>query len=115
MREALELTDLIADIGILVAGAGAIIFVISYATFFNWRATPAGRALMYVFIAMASVALLAGAGRWLGPDYWGREFFRPATWWSVAVTIGHLVHVLWASWRRTEPVDIRSRARKEQP
>lgn len=114
MREALLLTDLIADIGIIFASIGAIIFVISYAAFFNWRRTQAGRALMYVFVAMASVALLAGAGRWLGPEYWGREFFRPATWWSVAITIAHLVFVLWSNWRVREPLDIPSRIRKEQ-
>lgn len=115
MREYLEVTDLIADIGIIAASIGAILFVFSYGAFFNWRRTPAGRALMYVFISLGSVALLAFAVRWLGPEYLGRELFRPLTWWAVAVTVFHLVWVLWSNWRVESPLDIESRPRNRQP
>ncbi len=111
MPELLPTTDLIADLGIIVAGVASIVFVVSYALFFNWRKTPPGRALMYVFLALTSVARLAGAGRGFGPEYWGREFFRPATWWAVAVTIVHLVWVLWSNWRVKKPLDIEFRER----
>ncbi len=115
MREALETTDLFADIGILVAAGASTVFVISYGVFFSWRKTPAGRALMYFVLSLASVAWLAGFGRWLGPEYWGREFFRPVTWWAVAVTIGHLVGVLWSNWRVGKPgLDVTSRNRKQK-
>lgn len=106
-RHFLALTDVIADVGIIVASVGALVFVVSYASFFAWRRTTAGRAVMYVFLALLSVALLAFLGRWVGPDYWGRELARPLVWWAVALAVARLVWVLWSNWRAsTPPLDI---------
>lgn len=105
----LQITDIIADWLIIVALAATIVFVVSYAAFFNWRLTPAGRALMYFVLSLVSIALLSFLGRWLGPEYFGRELLRPATWAGVAFTAIRLTFVLWASWRAKEPLDIQSR------
>lgn len=112
MREYLALTDLIADIGILIAVVACTAFVASYATFFNWRLTAAGRALMYFVVALLSVAVIASLGRWLGPEYFGRELLRPLTWLAVAGTSTRLTVVLWTSSRRGRSLDISSRPRK---
>jgi hypothetical protein len=108
--------DRFADIGIIVAFAAALVFVISYATFFNWRRTPAGRALLYVFISLIAVAFLALLGRFIGPEYLGRYLLRPLVWWSVAVAMIRLVWVLWSNWRRTDhsPLDLESKPRKAE-
>lgn len=111
----LTVTDFIADISILVAIIGCGTFVISYATFFNWRLTPAGRALMYFVIALLSVAIIAGLGRWLGPTYFGRELTRPITWGAVAFTSIRLTWVLWTSSRLGHSIDVPSRPRKGKP
>ena len=113
MREYLELTDAIADWGIIFAFVGVVAFTFSYAFFFSWRKTPPGRALMGVGFALLGVALLSLLGRWYGPHYWGREILRPVVWWSVAYTVTRLLWVLWASWRTYSPIDIPSRDHKE--
>ncbi len=97
MPDLLTITDTIADIGIGVAAVACLVFVISYATAFNWRLTSAGRSLMYFVVALLTVAVIAFLGRWLGPEYFGREFLRPATWWAVAITAIRLTYVLWTS------------------
>lgn len=113
MPNFLPLTDLIADVGIIVAALACAVFVVSYALFFRWRLTPAGRALMYFVVALLSVAVIAFMGRWFGPEYPGRELFRPVTWWAVALTAIHLTVVLWTSSRRGRSLDIQSRKPKD--
>lgn len=105
MPDLLNTTDLIADIGIAVAAAACLAFVVSYATAFNWRLTAAGRSLMYFVVALLSVAVIAFLGRWLGPEYFGRELLRPLTWWAVAATAVRLTFVLWTS----PSIDIKAR------
>ena len=58
MRDYLNVTDTIADVGILAAFAAVLVFVISYAVFFNWRKTAAGRALMYFVVSLLSFYFL---------------------------------------------------------
>lgn len=114
MPELLEITDPIADVGIIFAFVAAVVFVVSYASFFNWRLTAAGRSLMYFVIALLSVALLSFLGRWLGPEYWGREILRPVVWWAVAATATRLTWVLWTSSRQGHSLDIESRPRRDK-
>lgn len=105
--------DLIADVGVIVALIGAIVFTVSYAVFFNWRKTPAGRALMYVFLSLSAVAALVFLAIWVSPTYWGRDVIRVVTWWSVAIAMIRLVWVLWSNWRtHRPPLDLESRPRK---
>lgn len=111
MPELLEITDNIADVGIGVAFLACLVFVVSYSRFFNWRLTPAGRSLLYFVVALLSVAGIAFLGRWLGPEYWGREVIRPLTWWAVAITAIRLTYVLWTS--PSIEIPTRTRADKE--
>lgn len=105
----LTFTDPVADVGILVAFAAAATFVVSYAVFFNWRLTHAGRSLVYFVLSLLSVAFLSLLARWVGPDYWGRGFFRPITWWAVAITTVRMTYVLWRSFLAGRPLDIESK------
>jgi hypothetical protein len=116
MPDTTTFLDRFADFGIVVAFAAALVFVISYASFFNWRRTPAGRALLYVFVSLIAVAFLALLGRFIGPEYFGRYVLRPLVWWSVAAAMIRLVWVLWSNWRRTDqsPLDIQSKPRKSE-
>ncbi len=110
MPELLVITDLVADIAIIFASVATAVFVFSYAVFFNWRLTQAGRSLMYFVVALLSVALLSFLGRWLGPEYFGRELLRPLTWCAVALTAVRLTWVLWTS----RSLSIESRPRKDK-
>lgn len=109
MPELLAVTDLIADVAIIFASIAVAAFAFSYATFFNWRLTQAGRSLMYFVLALLSVALLSFLGRWLGPEYFGREVLRPLTWGAVFVTACRLTWVLWTS--RALNIESRSTSR----
>lgn len=108
--------DLISDIEILIAGAGALVFTFSYAGFFNWRKTQAGRALMYFVLSLDALFLLNGLGRWFGPDYVGREILRPVIYSILVLTIWRLVFVLWKNWRRgvDRPLELETRPRKKE-
>lgn len=114
MPELLAITDRFADVGIIVAFIAAFGFVVSYATFFRWRKTPAGRSLLYFVAALIAVAFLSFLGRWLGPEYWGRVLIRPIVWWTVAGTAIRLTWVLWTSSRNNQSLDIESRPRKDK-
>lgn len=112
MKDAL---DLIADVLIIVAGCGAIVFVASYAGFFAWRKTPAGRALMYFAVSLVSLFILNGVGRWTGNDYYFREPIRVTVYLFLTFTVWRLVYVLWHSWRDGNPrLNIHPRTKENQ-
>lgn len=109
--------NLIGDVEVLVAGAGAIVFAISYMTFFNWRKTQAGRALLYFVLSLCALFILNSLGRWGGDDYPYREWVRSTTYTVLVVAMWRLVWVLWRNWRRGDdrPLDIETKSRtKEQ-
>lgn len=108
--------DLIGDIEIFIAGAGAITFAISYASFFRWRKTAAGRALMYFVLSLVALFMLNAAGRWLGPEYLFRPYVRGVVYTALVVTVWHLVWVLWKNWRagHDRPLNIESKPRKKE-
>lgn len=100
------MTEIIFTIGdtLLIAAAfGATVFAVSYASFFDWRKTPAGRALLYFVVSLIVVFLNNTAARLIGADYPFREWVRLAVYASVAATVWHLVRVLWANWRTDRP------------
>jgi hypothetical protein len=108
--------DLIGDIEIFIAGAGAIVFAVSYIAFFNWRRTPAGRALLYFVLSLIALVLLNALGRWIGHDYPLRVWARLAVYTGIAATVWRLVVVLWRNWRadHTAALNIQSKSRKEK-
>lgn len=109
------LNDL-ADVFILIAFSAMLIFTASYVVFFRWRKTKAGRAILYVFSALLAVTVLSLLSRWIGQDYWMREWFRVFGWGLVVVAVLNLVRVLWYNFvskggslsleARTQPNDV---------
>ncbi len=91
--------DLIADLLILVAGVGTIVFSASYVSFFAWRKTQAGRALLQFSLSLNSVVMLAALARWTENEYAFREPIRVAVYLFLVITVWRLVYVLWRSWQ----------------
>lgn len=108
--------NLIGDIEIFIAGAGAIVFALSYASFFNWRKTQAGKALMYFVLSLVALFILNALGRWTGSEYPLREYVRFAVYTGIVITVWRLVWVLWRNWRRgtSRPLDIETKARRPE-
>lgn len=107
-----DLLFLIGDIIMWAALVGAIVFGISYATFFNWRKTAPGRSLMYLdwaIIAWGTQTALARSN----PDYYLREWVRIVVYLAIAYTIWRLVVTLWRSWKRTPYIKIEPRKKDE--
>jgi len=107
------IVDLFSDIEVVIAALGAIVFAVSYAVFFNWRKTAAGRALMYFVVSLILLTVINSLGRWLGPDYWGRIPIRFVVYSAVVFTVWRLVQVLWRNWRNgsSNPLDLQSKDR----
>jgi len=112
MPDLLPITDAVADWAIIIAAAASAVFAYSYAFHFEWRQTPAGRALLGFVTSLLSVAVIAFLGRWLGPEYFGREILRPLTWVAVAVSSIRMTYVLWATSAPGEKFDIGDRKHK---
>jgi NhaP-type Na+/H+ or K+/H+ antiporter len=104
----------VGDLIMITAAAGAITFAVSYWRFFNWRKTPAGRALLYFVWALIAVFLNNTAARIFGAEYPYREWVRLIVYAIVALTIWRLVWVLWSNWRADRPgLDIESRTKEK--
>lgn len=102
---------ILGDVIMFMAALGATAFAISYATFFAWRRTPAGRSLMYFVLALVAWAAQSFISR-LNPNYLGREWIRIGIYASIAITIWRLVATLWWSWKRT-PFEVERRKQYE--
>lgn len=98
---------LIGDVVMAAAALGAITFTISYAIFFHWRKTAAGRSLMYFVLALDLWAVQSFIAR-LMPEYVGWEWQRLGIYLLINVAIWRLVGTLWWSWRRT-PFEVERR------
>lgn len=94
----------IGDIAMLIAILGALTFTISYAMFFNWRRTAAGRALMYFVGALDLWAIQSFVSR-IDPTYSGREWARLFIYVAVTLAMWHMVRVLWKSWGKSLQID----------
>lgn len=114
-RKAIEF---IGDFATFLALAGAAIFATSYRVFFNWRLTPAGRALAQFTLALTAVLGLVLLARLFGQDYAFRFPLRAAVYIWCAYSMFQLVHALWANWRRGEPrlldIETKDRPKKEK-
>lgn len=94
-----EILYTLGDVVMLTAAIGATVFAFSYAFFFTWHKTPAGRSLMYLVLALVTWAVEASIAR-LNPEYFGREWARIVIYTIIAFTTWKLVGTLWLSWRR---------------
>lgn len=107
-----EFILVLGDAIMIAAAVGAIVFAVSYAVFFNWRKTPAGRALMYFVWSLIAVFVNNTIARLAGVDYPFREWVRITVYIAVAITIWRLVFVLWRNWRAGEvPLALESKTR----
>lgn len=105
----------IGDALLVIAAVGAAVFAVSYASFFDWRKTPAGRALLYFVVSLVVVFVNNAAARLIGPEYPFREWVRLAVYSAVTITIWHLVRVLWSNWRTDRPpLDIPARDHRKK-
>lgn len=112
MSELALVLNAIADIFVIIAFSAMLIFTATYVTLFRWRKTKAGRAILYVFTALLAVTTLSFLARWIGPGYWGREWFRVAVWGLTVVAVFNLVRVLWynlVSGTASRPLEPRTR------
>lgn len=99
--------DVFVNILAGTAFLGFLAFIVVYATYANWRATPAGRALMYAIGSLNLVVLMATVHLFTGP-YPGVEFVRILVYgllflsaWRLTWT---LVHIL----REGKPITLRT-------
>lgn len=101
----------IGDVLMLVALAEMVIFATSYASFFNWRKTAAGRSLMYLSLALVTWALQTSISR-MDPAYFGREWVRVVVYGVIVYAMGRLIVTLWKSWHKT-PFNIEPRKKDD--
>lgn len=93
--------DMIANIALMVAAAGALTFVVLYAGWSAWRSTPVGRAIMRFFAIIAVILILVEVF-----EYWDTADERLIDWLSLilfsamAVEMWRLVYVLIRTQRR---------------
>lgn len=95
MSEVSVTLNVVADTLIVVAFLLMLAFTASYVSFFRWSKTKAGRAILFVFTSLLVVTLLSLLPRWVGQDYWLREWFRVFGWGFTVVAVLNLIRVLW--------------------
>lgn len=94
-----ETLFIVGDIIMAVALLGAIVFLVSYVVFFNWRKTQPGRALVYFIGALVAWGAQSMFAR-LNPDYPGRPWARILVYALIASAMWGLVVTLWRNWGR---------------
>jgi hypothetical protein len=105
----------LTDIEIFIGGIGAIVFAISYMTFFNWRKTEAGKALMHFVLSLVALFLLSILSTSFG-DYPMKHDFRLLVYAGVAIAVWRLVWVLWRNWRKGDerPLSIETKVKDKE-
>lgn len=73
----------------------AAVFTVLYGVRSRWRATAAGRALLYIAAVMTLVGAQVCLSAWVGADYPGREVLRTALYLGVAVTMLNMLVTLY--------------------
>lgn len=102
----MEVLFVIGDWVMVGALVGLITFTVSYGLFFSWRKTAAGRAIMYLALAMDAWSIQSLVAR-MNPDYFAREWIRLVVYIVVFVMVWGLVATLWRTWHRnTEKKDL---------
>lgn len=112
MRPEMTWADVLADFVLMGTTLGAVVFVVLYVGFLNWRETPAGRTLLYFMASLSAVLVLICLSRFTGGDYHGRDLLRLGVYTAGLVTSWRLVVELIRSWREdTAGLTIPSRGR----
>lgn len=107
-----ETLYVIGDLIMFTSIIGTLVFAGSYAFFFAWRKTAAGRSLMYFVLSLAAWAVQSFAAR-MDPDYPGRGVTRIFVYSLIAVTVWRLVVTLWWSWKHT-PFEVEPRKKDSE-
>jgi len=96
MNDLDKVLQILSSIAIVLCFSLTIIFATSYAFFFNWRSTQAGRSILYLVVSMAALLGLA-----MFRVFWNQievfEVLRVLLYSSLIATLGHLLSVLWRS------------------
>lgn len=108
-----ETLFLVGDLVMFTAIMGAFVFAASYAIFFSWRKTHAGKALMFFVCSLLLWATQSFAAR-MNPDYWGRPYSRILVYALISVTVWGLVATLWRSWGTTLMIESKSKEKGEE-
>lgn len=102
----------------LLASIGVAIVWVTYAFFFRWSKTRAGRSVFVFLSALTLIFILNATSLWLGRT-WGPPEFHIREWFRIVVYLYGLGAVLWlgyalvTNWRRTGMVlNLEARARK---
>lgn len=106
------MNSILIELEIFVGGIGALVFAISYWTFFNWKKTEAGKALMHFVLSLVSLFLLSVLATIFG-EYELRHDLKLLVYAGVAIAVWRLVWVLWRNWRRGDerPLSIETKER----
>lgn len=99
------LIDIIPNVIAGGADVGAIVFVIVYASYSNWRLTPPGRSLMYAMTSLAALLLMNTIHLAVAP-YPGVQFVRIAVYSALAFSIWRLVLALVEILRGGNPITV---------
>ena len=91
--------EVISDILSLFAAVGTGVFALGYRAFFNWRKTPAGRALSQVSLALTAVLILVFLARFIGQEYPLRWPLRIAVYGWLTYSVWRLVTELFRNWK----------------
>lgn len=101
-----QVLDQIGDFEILIAGTALILFAASYAFFFNWRKTAAGRALMYFALSIIALFIDDTFSSAFGPNYSWRNYYQFGVYTGIMLATIRLQWVLWREWTHTRKIEI---------
>lgn len=96
----------IADISALTVFGGMILFIILYSTFYQWKKRKAGKSVLFLAVAMVTIAFISSLAIWIGPDYWLRPFWRMAGWLFGVYAVGYLLYALLYNWKDRHPIQV---------
>jgi len=95
-------SDHISFVLLWAAWGGGSVLALSYAIFFRWFRTRAGRAFMQVVAAFWLLLTLAVVARSTGDDYVMRELLRPIAFLFIAYSTIRVSFIMWTGWWKGE-------------
>jgi len=110
-----DVATVIAGVETLISLILAFVFTFVYALLFRWWKRPEGRAILYLFLALLSVSLIAVLAVWVSPDYWLRGIWRAVGWGFVVFALGNLLRLLWKNFRHGSNITVERKPTGETP